>query len=34
MIKLISFFSILYSLRIDGNEIVRCLLLLDCRKPG
>ena len=31
LIKMISYFTFLYSKRIGDNEIVRCLLLLDCR---
>ena len=32
MLKLTSYFTILYSKRKDHNEIVRSLLLLDCRE--
>lgn len=31
LIKLISYFTVLYSKHKQNNEIVRCLLLLDCR---
>lgn len=34
LIKLTSYFTFLYSKRKGTNEIVRCLLLLDCRKGG
>lgn len=32
LLKLTSYFTILYSKRKSANEIVRCLLLLDCRQ--
>lgn len=34
LIKLTSFFTILYSKHKERHEIVRCLLLLDCREDG
>lgn len=33
LVKLTSYFTILYSKHKNAHEIVRCLLLLDCRGP-
>jgi hypothetical protein len=34
LIKLTSYFTLLYSKHKERHEIVRCLLLLDCREDG